>query len=118
MPLKNLYFLLKKNGKLFGSTPFIYRVHGAPNDYQRFTKSYLKKMLIEKKFKDVQIKELGLGPFLASVSLLRGYLKYLPILNQILVGFALIIDLFSSIFMKTNPKSIYPIGYVFSATKK
>lgn len=118
IPLKNLHFLLKKNGKIFGSTPFIYRVHGAPNDYQRFTKAYLKNILVKNKFTNIYINELGSGPFLASVSLLRGYLKYLPILNQILIGLAILIDVFSSFFMKTNPKLLYPIGYVFSATKK
>ena len=30
IPLKNLYQLLKKSGRILGSTPFIYRIHGAP----------------------------------------------------------------------------------------
>ena len=39
--LKNLSSICKKNGKIIGSTPFIFRVHGAPNDYSRFTKDHL-----------------------------------------------------------------------------
>ena len=116
--LKNLNLLLDSKGKILGSTPFLYRVHGAPNDYNRFTRSYLQKILKEKKFTNIKINEIGLGPFLASFSLLRGFLKYLPIIYQILLSLVIIIDKILFYTMKTDPKKIYPIGYVFSAIKK
>ena len=116
--LKNLNLLLRSKGKLIGSTPFLYRVHGAPNDYNRFTKSYLQKILKEKKFINIKIEEIGLGPFLASFSLLRGLLKYLPIIYQLLLALVIIMDKILVYTMKTNPKKIYPIGYIFSAIKK
>ena len=28
-----IYKIIKKNGRLIGSTPFLYRYHGAPSDY-------------------------------------------------------------------------------------
>ena len=115
---KNLNSLLDSKGKILGSTPFLYRVHGAPNDYNRFTKSYLQKILKEKKFTNIKIKEIGLGPFLASFSLLRGFLKYLPIIYQIILTLVIIMDKILFYTMKTDPKKIYPIGYVFSAIKK
>ena len=115
---KNLNSLLDSKGKILGSTPFLYRVHGAPNDYNRFTKSYLQKILKEKKFTNIKIKEIGLGPFLASFSLLRGFLKYLPIIYQIFLTLVIIMDKILFYTMKTDPKKIYPIGYVFSAIKK
>ena len=116
--LKNLHLLLESKGKILGSTPFLYRVHGAPNDYNRFTKSYLQKILKEKKFTNIKINEIGLGPFLASFSLLRSFLKYLPIIYQILLTLVIIMDKILFYTMKTDPKKIYPIGYVFSAIKK
>ena len=116
--LKNLNLLLDSKGKILGSTPFLYRVHGAPNDYNRFTKSYLQKILKEKKFINIKINEIGLGPFLASFSLLRGFLKYLPIIYQLLLILVIIVDKILFYTMKTDPKKIYPIGYVFSAIKK
>ena len=116
--LKNLNLLLDSKGKILGSTPFLYRVHGAPNDYNRFTKSYLQKILKEKKFINIKINEIGLGPFLASFSLLRGFLKYLPIIYQIFLTLVIIMDKILFYTMKTDPKKIYPIGYVFSAIKK
>ena len=62
--------------------------------------------------------ELGTGPFLASFSLLRGFLKFIPVFYQLVLTLVILLDKFLAIFMKTDPKSIYPIGYIFSAKKK
>ena len=35
--------LLKKKGKLYISTPFLYRYHQAPKDYKRYTIEYFEK---------------------------------------------------------------------------
>ena len=118
IPIRNIHNLLKKRGRILGSTPFIYRIHGAPKDYGRYTKEYLKKILKEKKFKQIEIYELGIGPFLASFSLLRGYFKFVPIVYQMLIFLAIITDKILNILVKTNLKTIYPIGYIFSAIKK
>ena len=116
LALKNLSKICKKNGKIIGSTPFLFRVHGAPKDYSRFTKDHLIELLKSSNFKDIEIIELGTGPFLACISLLRSYLKYLPIFYQLLVLFALVFDKLIKLFIKTDPKKIYPIGYIFFAT--
>ena len=71
--------------------------------------------MIKNKFRNIDVKELGLGPFLASFSLLRGYTKFLPIVYQILLLLVIILDNLLIFLMKTNPRIIYPIGYIFSA---
>ena len=71
LALRNLSKICKKNGKIIGSTPFLFRVHGAPKDYSRFTKDHLIELLKSSNFKDIEIIELGTGPFLACISLLR-----------------------------------------------
>ena len=116
LALRNLSKLCKINGKIIGSTPFLFRVHGAPKDYSRFTKDHLMELLKSNNFKNIEIIELGTGPFLACVSLLRSYLKYLPIIYQLLISLALVFDNLIKLFIKTDPKKIYPIGYVFFAT--
>ena len=116
--LKNINLLLKKNGKIFGSTPFLYRIHGAPKDYSRFTKDLIEISLKDSKFKNIKIRELGTGPFLASFSLLRGIFKFVPLFYQLILILAILFDKILSLFMKTDPKNIYPIGYIFSAEKK
>ena len=116
LAIKNLSKILKKNGKIIGSTPFLFRVHGAPKDYSRFTKDHLIELLKSSNFKDIEIIELGTGPFLACISLLRSYLKYLPIFYQLLVLLALAFDKLIKLLIKTDPKKIYPIGYIFFAS--
>ena len=118
LAFKNLSKFLKKNGKIIGSTPFIFRVHGAPKDYSRFTKDHLIELLKSNNFENIQIFELGTGPFLACISLLRSYLKYLPIFYQLLVFLSLVIDKLIKLIIKTDPKKIYPIGYIFFASNR
>ena len=118
IPLKNISRILKKNGNIIGSTPFLYRIHGAPQDHFRFTKENLLYNLKKNGFYKIKVKEIGLGPFLASFSLMRGYLKYMPIVYEVILIFSLIFDFIIAFFLKTNPKSIYPIGYFFTASKK
>ena len=112
-----IFRILKKNGLLIGSTPFLYQVHGAPNDYFRFTKNFFEKKLKKNKFKEIKIKNLGFGPSVASYSLLHSYLKYLPIFSDLLLLIAFIFDSIIQIFVKTQLKEIYPIGIIFIAKK-
>ena len=51
--LRELNKILKKNGKIYISTPFLYRYHEAPEDYKRYTITYFEKVLKEKKFKSI-----------------------------------------------------------------
>ena len=91
--LKELNKILNKNGKIIGSTPFIYRVHGAPKDCYRYT-SYTLERELKKQFKNVQIIELGYGPVTAALSIMSDYTKLVPFLNNILILLALAIDKF------------------------
>ena len=107
--LKNLYRLLGKNGELIGSTPFLYRVHGAPKDYSRFTADFLYQEFKLAGFKNVRIEYLGYGPFLASFSIVHGILKFFPFAYQFLLLLSAIID-FILIKISRNIKKIYPLG--------
>jgi len=109
--------ILKKNGNLVGSTPFIYQVHGAPFDYQRFTKDFYYKIFSKKKYKSLVIKSLGFGPFIASYGLIQTYLRFFPIIREIILIICYFIDTFIQIFVNTRLKEIYPIGYFFIIKK-
>jgi len=108
--------IVKKNGNLIGSTPFIYQVHGAPNDYFRFTKDFFYENL-KRDFKKIYIKQLGHGPFTASFSLINPYLKFLPIFRELILILAYILDSLIQIFVKTKLNEIYPIGFFFIIKK-
>ena len=114
--LKEVSKILKNQGNLIGSTPFIYQVHGAPNDYFRFTKDFYYKRL-SKKFKTINVKPLGHGPFIASFSLLNPYLKFFPILKEIILLISFFLDSVIQIFVTTKLNEIYPIGYFFIIKK-
>ena len=112
-----IYRILKMKGNFIGSVPFIYQIHAAPNDYFRFSKQFFELNLKKYKFKRIKVKALGFGPFTASYSLLYPYLKYLPLLSQISLLLAYILDSLIQVFVKTDLKEIFPVGYFFIAKK-
>ena len=105
--------LLKKDGKIIGATPFLYRVHYAPEDYSRYTKQFYEKMLDNKLMKNIKIEELGFGPFTTCYSILFDYIKLIPFLSNIIITVCLVLDKILGLFVKTPLKQVYPISYVF-----
>lgn len=59
---KEIKRLLVKDGKVYIIIPFLYPIHGAPNDFKRVTGSYLEKFLKIKKFYDIQVFPISYGP--------------------------------------------------------
>ena len=112
-----IYRITKKKGNLIGSVPFIYQIHGAPKDYFRFSKHFLELNLKKHRFKQIKVKPLGFGPFVASYSLLFAYLKYIPFLSQLILLLSYILDSVIQLFVKTDLKEIFPVGYFFTAKK-
>ena len=122
LPMYNLAFsetyrILKKGGYLIGSTPFLYQIHSAPNDYFRYTKDFLNLNLRNNNYKNIKIISLGKGPFVASYSLIYPYIKFLPIFRQIIFLIAFALDSFIQIFVRTKLSEIFPIGYLFIGKK-
>ena len=114
---KEINKILKIRGNLIGSTPFIYQVHGAPFDYQRFTKDFFYETFSKKKYKSVVIKPLGFGPLVASYGLVQTYLRYFPIIKELILILCYFIDFIIQIFVKTRLEEIYPVGYFFIIRK-
>lgn len=64
--ISQIYFVLKPGGELLLNVPFLYPLHGLPNDYQRFTPIKIKEIL-----HDFEIEELRLiGGIGSSISTL------------------------------------------------
>ena len=55
--------ILRPGGTLVCATPFLFHVHGSPDDYFRYTKSALEKIAQESGFREIRIEEIGLGLF-------------------------------------------------------
>jgi len=118
LTFKEIKRIIKKNGNLFISTPFLYQVHGAPQDYFRFTKDYFFEKLKNNGFKKIKIKCLGYGPFVASFSIIHSYIKYLPLINHIILLMCYLLDFILQLFVKTKLNEIYPIGIFVVAKNK
>ncbi|HVY54292.1 MAG TPA: methyltransferase domain-containing protein, partial [Thermodesulfobacteriota bacterium] len=53
--------VLKAGGTFVFAVPFMHHIHGCPDDYMRYTKSTLEKLLLENGFKRMDIREIGYG---------------------------------------------------------
>lgn len=60
--LKEAYRVIKKEGTMIASTPFMYRVHGSPDDFFRYTDSALTRAFTDAGFVHVEVTPLGKGP--------------------------------------------------------
>lgn len=87
--LARIHRVLKPGGELVFIVPFLFRVHGHPNDYSRGTPSFWRTILAEHAFTGVAVEALNWGPFSTgtTVSGTPGPLKRLRI------AFALLLDL-------------------------
>ncbi len=114
---KQIKKILKKNGNLIGSTPFLYRFHAAPSDYLRFTKPFLIHFF-KKDFKIQVIKNLGFGPFCLCYSLLSDFTKKIPFINLLIFPIALSFDLILNSLVRYQLKDIYPVALFFNIKRK
>ncbi|MBI3978491.1 MAG: class I SAM-dependent methyltransferase [Chloroflexi bacterium] len=57
--LREAYRVLRPGGVLLGCVPFLYRIHGDPDDYGRYTDHYWQERLAAIGFADVQIERQG-----------------------------------------------------------
>tara|TARA_B110000444_G_C18798823_1_gene576326 strand:- start:850 stop:1515 length:666 start_codon:yes stop_codon:yes gene_type:complete len=114
--LQNCHSILNKNGKFFGSTPFIFRIHGSPQDYFRYTEDALKRLLDDSGFKEIEIKILEGGIFACFYSSISTITRKIPFLNNILLIICQTLDKCVYLFSKSM-KKIFPLGYFFYGEK-
>ena len=109
--------LLKPNGKLYISTPFLYRYHKAPKDYFRFTFDFYEKIIKKKKFKIIYKKSLSTGPFFCSYSIIHNILSFLFPVNILYAICMIFLDKIVNIFSE-KLVNIYPICNFIIMKKK
>lgn len=114
--LNESYRVLKKDGVLYGSVPFLFRHHNDPSDYWRFTDDAMLKLLKEAGFKNIKIKRQGIGIFNLVNSFLSNYLRFKKLIFlSWRLGFFL--DYIFSIRKKKSNNNIY-LGIFFTCNKK
>lgn len=116
--LAESFRILKANGKFILTSPFLFQIHGCPNDYNRFTKDALIKMFENHHFQVEKIIPLGKGIFSVIYQLAIGGIptKALKIIIQTIFVWL------DKMLAKVCPSykkliSNYPLGY-FIVLKK
>jgi len=115
--------VLKPEGRFIGATPFIFNVHGSPDDYFRYTESALAKAFKLAGFKEVKIKELGYGLFSVLYQLKFGlyrpnFFKLIVMNISIFLDKLLLHKLLSSLRPNHHlTQKFLPLGYFFEAKK-
>ncbi len=99
---KEMFRVLKKNGKAIISTPFIFRLHGDPFDYQRYTNAGLK--VLFKAFSNIKI-----IPFGSRIHVIS---DILTTQSKFFVIFRIVNHLISSSIFSSNPSIDCPSGYI------
>ena len=107
--------VLKENGKLIGTVPFLGSVHGDPDDYFRYTRSTLNKLFQEAGFKEIKIEALGYGPFSVGYYLSEFLLP--KFIRPIFVFPAILLDKIIFKLNKKHGKDKYVLMYYFECKK-
>ncbi|MGD1929091.1 MAG: class I SAM-dependent methyltransferase [Leptolyngbyaceae cyanobacterium] len=61
--ISEIHRVLRPGGKLLFTVPFIFRVHGCPDDYFRGTPSFWQALLSKHKFLKIETEAINWGPF-------------------------------------------------------
>lgn len=72
--VKEIYRILKSNGKFYCAVPFMMNIHADPYDYYRYTKNALENILVESGFKKFKIVAYG-GLFLVIAGFINVVLR-------------------------------------------
>lgn len=109
--------VLKKGGTMVIATPFLFQIHGSPDDYLRYTRSALEKMLQKAGFTEYKIEEMGNQIFSLNFQFFGGSLP--GILRTIVKSFSVGCDKFLSRIVPRykNIQKRMPLGYFTIVTK-
>lgn len=121
MVWKEMYRILRKDGKVILNVPFFYKIHEAPYDFYRYSEFALRNFARENGFAVCVLEPMGGAPeVLADIS--AKVMVNTPLIGNFLAS---MIQSFTALFVKTGPgrklsrktNSHYPIGYFMIVQK-
>lgn len=106
--------ILRPDGQLIGFVPFLIGYHPDPEDYFRYTRPALRRILTGVGFTDVTIRAIGGGPILAAFNTVVLWIPRLlrPVVYCVIAPF----DYFL-VRYRPNSRERNPLGFVFVAHK-
>ncbi len=113
--MKEVERILKPGGIFIGSTPFLFKIHGDPDDYFRYTKSALENVLL-KNFSKIELYPMGGGIGTAGMILTQVSDDfYYRILKYIVIYSARLMEL-ADYRMGHERKAALTTGYIWKCT--
>lgn len=114
LTITEMFRVLKPNGKLIISVPFIFQIHGAPDDYHRPTASWYRETLLRIGFKknNILITPLIIDDYISKLSLFDN-----PLSQRLRFIFRNIFFLPTILGMTNKDSSLCPVGYFIVASK-
>jgi hypothetical protein len=118
---REAFRILKANGAIVYAVPFIYRKHGSPVDYWRFTDTALLSLAQAASFREAVAHKVGGTSFVACISILWPLLR-IPFLGLLLYSTSWMLDWLMIKISKITGKGhelldSYPIHYILYAKK-
>ena len=107
--------VLKNNGRIIGTVPFLGSVHGDPDDYFRYTKSTLNRLFQGAGFKEINIEPLGYGPFCINYYMIA--FLFPKLIRIPLIFIAIFLDKIIAKLNKKHNKEKYVLMYYFECVK-
>lgn len=109
--------VLKKGGIFIFAVPFMHHIHGNPDDYFRYTRSALEKILEEHHFTEIDVQEIGFGLFSLLYQTTAGMLP--SVLKGLFKNIAISVDRFLGKLSGRyrNVAKRIPLGYFVTAKK-
>lgn len=107
--------VIKDDGRMIGTVPFLGSVHGDPDDYFRYTKSTLKRVFKKAGFRGIKIEAIGWGPMSVGYYLSEPFIpKYFKMFFLLP---AFILDKIIYKLNKNHGRNKYVLMYYFECTK-
>lgn len=109
-----IYRILNKNGQLIGFVPFMINYHPDPNDYFRYTKEALNKIITKAGYKEIRIVKVGGSSVFCNFN---NVMLSLPFFVRLLL-FPFVYFL-NNLYYKLRPRVTdrFPLGYIFYGIK-
>ncbi len=108
--------ILKSNGIMVISVPFMYRFHEIPHDYRRYTPSGLEVIFNDSGFKIIELKNVGSFVFTAQTMLLEHQVKINNLFRRIILK--VVVKLLDFIKIRSDISKVAPFNFFCIAKKK
>lgn len=118
--LQEAYRVLRPQGEIIIFVPFLLQVHPSPNDFFRYTRETLERLLVEQGFQAIAIQEAGSGVWSVQCQLMHNFLPafFMAPLQYLAPKLDALFSFVTRALKKSYQPKHYPLGYLARAYKR